>query len=551
MHIPSVQEQQDIQAHPDLRHAPIGLVAGIAPAARTLIPQEFQMEIVVHRVAMLVLCLLLTFNAVAKIVGNTDGTATDATTGLMWKRCAEGQTMLFDASSAFSGCSGTGALHLWDSAMAIGAMDSTAGYADWRLPNIRELQTIVDRSASPKSIDLTVFPGTAFAFWSATERAGDARYADFVNFDNGTASWLGKSGQLPTYPGFQVRLVRTFAPPAPLDPTRPNADYVDTGNGTVTHQPTGLMWKRCAEGLAWTGATCTGIVDSFLWDAAMIVAAADATAGYTDWRLPSAEDLLSLSDYVVASGASINQFWFPNTPGPFWSASVDTQSAGKAWFVNFLGGGFVPTPGFQGVTSADFLKGTRAYAVRLVRGGTAPPATPVLQGAVSRRVHGAAGTFDLALSLVTPPNINHNPTTEPRQGSAQTIVFTFDKPPSGATVSIDEGTATAAAPTFSDNNIVVNLAGVTDQQYVTIALTNVTSVDGGAGGSGSVRVGFLAGDVNQNRVVTVADLGLVNAQLAQPITAAKFLNDVNASGTTTVADMGITNANLTRSLPAP
>ena len=72
-----------------------------------------------------------------------------------------------------------------------------------------------------------------------------------------------------------------------------------------------------------------------------------------------------------------------------------------------------------------------------------------------------------------------------------------------------------------------------------------------AGGSGSVRVGFLLGDVNQNRVVTVADLGLVNAQLAQPVTAANYLKDVNASGTLTVADKGITNANLTRALPAP
>jgi hypothetical protein len=66
-----------------------------------------------------------------------------------------------------------------------------------------------------------------------------------------------------------------------------------------------------------------------------------------------------------------------------------------------------------------------------------------------------------------------------------------------------------------------------------------------------VRVGFLAGDVSQNRVVTVADLGLVNAQLAQTVTAANYLKDVNASGTLTVADKGITNANLTHSLPAP
>ena len=40
--------------------------------------------------------------------------------------------------------------------------------------------------------------------------------------------------------------------------------------------------------------------------------------------------------------------------------------------------------------------------------------------------------------------------------------------------------------------------------------------------------------MNQSRVVTVADLGLVNAQLAQPVTAANYLRDVNATGTLTV-----------------
>jgi hypothetical protein len=92
---------------------------------------------------------------------------------------------------------------------------------------------------------------------------------------------------------------------------------------------------------------------------------------------------------------------------------------------------------------------------------------------------------------------------------------------------------------------------VTNQQYVTVGLTNVGSTDGGTGGSGSVRIGFLLGDVNQNRVLTVADLGLVNQQLAQTVTAANYLKDVNASGTLSVADKGITNANLTRVLPAP
>jgi hypothetical protein len=79
----------------------------------------------------------------------------------------------------------------------------------------------------------------------------------------------------------------------------------------------------------------------------------------------------------------------------------------------------------------------------------------------------------------------------------------------------------------------------------------MTSPGGANGGSGSVRVGFLVGDVNQSRVVSVADLGLVNAQLAQGATAANFLKDVNASGTITLADKGTTNFSLTRALPPP
>jgi hypothetical protein len=183
--------------------------------------------------------------------------------------------------------------------------------------------------------------------------------------------------------------------------------------------------------------------------------------------------------------------------------------------------------------------------------GVAVFASPTMTGVVSRRTHGLAGPFDLPLSTVVPPAVNHNPTTEPRQGPTQTIVFTFDMPVNAATAAITEGTATAGAPTFSGSDVTVPLTGVSNQQYVTVTLSGVSSTGGAAGGSGEVRVGFLAGDVNQTRVVSVADLGLVNAQLAQPVSAANFLKDVNASGTLTVADKGITNADLTKALPAP
>ena len=57
--------------------------------------------------------------------------------------------------------------------------------------------------------------------------------------------------------------------------------------------------------------------------------------------------------------------------------------------------------------------------------------------------------------------------------------------------------------------------------------------------------------MNQSKVVAVSDLGLVNAQLAQPLTTANFLKDVNASGAIAVSDKGLTNAQLAKALPPP
>ena len=185
--------------------------------------------------------------------------------------------------------------------------------------------------------------------------------------------------------------------------------------------------------------------------------------------------------------------------------------------------------------------------VKLYAHWVTPGLTPILLSAASRRTHGASGAFDMPLSLAD----IHDPSTEPRQGPAQTIVFAFDMPINGGTVAIAAGAASASAPVFSGNSLIVGLSGVGDQQYVTVSLSNVTSPGGANGGSGSVRVGFLMGDVNQSRVVSIADLGLVNAQLAQGATAANFLKDVNASGTVTLADKGTTNFSLTRTLPPP
>ncbi|HQR11989.1 MAG TPA: hypothetical protein PLW68_11740 [Casimicrobiaceae bacterium] len=174
-------------------------------------------------------------------------------------------------------------------------------------------------------------------------------------------------------------------------------------------------------------------------------------------------------------------------------------------------------------------------------------APPVLQAVASRKVHGGAGTFDLPLSALLT-----NPTTEPRTGASQTIVMSFDKPILSAdNPTVSEGSATFASKSYSGNDVILNFTGVANLQYVTFNLANVASTDGGVGGTGSVRVGYLLGDVNNSRQVTVADVGTVNAALLQSVTNANFLLDVNADGRLTVADKGIANANLLKKLPAP
>jgi hypothetical protein len=170
---------------------------------------------------------------------------------------------------------------------------------------------------------------------------------------------------------------------------------------------------------------------------------------------------------------------------------------------------------------------------------------PTLASVVSRKVHGGVATYDLPLNAATT-----NPTTEPR-GGAHLIVFTFNKPVTAGNASITEGVATAGAATFSGNEMRVPLTSVNDQQYVTVSVSNVSAADGGSGGAGSIRIGYLLGDVTQNRVVTLADLGLVNAQVAQFVTAANYLKDVNISNTMSLADKGIVNTRLTKALPLP
>jgi hypothetical protein len=165
----------------------------------------------------------------------------------------------------------------------------------------------------------------------------------------------------------------------------------------------------------------------------------------------------------------------------------------------------------------------------------------------SRKTHGAVGTFDLALAQ-TPAN----PTIEPRSGGGNhSIVFTFDKAVSDGAVAVPAGIAIAGTPAFNGTEMIVPLADVMDAQYVTVEVGSVASADGGTGGTGAVRVGFLAGDVNGSRTVSLSDLLLVNAVLTQAVGPSNYLRDVNLSGGLSISDLLVVNANPTKVLPSP
>jgi hypothetical protein len=60
-----------------------------------------------------------------------------------------------------------------------------ANHCDWRIPDIDELQTIVDRRTGNPTIDAIFGPTQSSTYWSATTQAEDPHFAWGVTFRNG------------------------------------------------------------------------------------------------------------------------------------------------------------------------------------------------------------------------------------------------------------------------------------------------------------------------------------------------------------------------------
>lgn len=251
---------------------------------------------------------------------------------------------------------------------------SACGLDRWHLPSVAELQTLWDSGAlEPPLIDTRWFPGQRPApYWTSTISSNPApnirmRWAWIVDFDTGASH-----ATYYDHPDVKqhVRLVagglRSDVPAATGCTNQPR--YVDHGDGTVTDQLAGLMWKKCAEGLQ--GASCdqAGSDPVSTWGDALArpgVVNADPAGkglGYADWRLPTRSELSSLADRSLCYAPAIDHATFPHTEGAyFWSSTPVRSDPGARWTVEFREGSVAARP----VSGAPFGEAR----VRLVRAG--------------------------------------------------------------------------------------------------------------------------------------------------------------------------------------
>jgi hypothetical protein len=106
-------------------------------------------------------------------VDNGNGTVSDQSTGLVWEKAGSDVSVSWEAALA------------WCENSAIG------GYTDWRLPNINELNSVVDDSRINPAID-PVFSCSSSWYWSGSTFENGVSQAWHVSFEAGNHGYNSK-----------------------------------------------------------------------------------------------------------------------------------------------------------------------------------------------------------------------------------------------------------------------------------------------------------------------------------------------------------------------
>ena len=135
-----------------------------------------------------------------RFIDNGDGTVSDKYTGLVWMRCALGQT--WDGTT----CTGDAVEYTWQQGLLEAESYNFAASDAWRLPNVNQLKSIVEVACSTPAINQNFFPATPYGgFWTSSPYAHYNDNAWFVSFSSGYDASVNKGD------GYYVRLVRPGA----------------------------------------------------------------------------------------------------------------------------------------------------------------------------------------------------------------------------------------------------------------------------------------------------------------------------------------------------
>ncbi|MBF0537156.1 MAG: DUF1566 domain-containing protein [Nitrospirae bacterium] len=306
-----------------------------------------------------------------RFTDNGDQTLTDNLTGLMWIKNANlpGTTKTWQQALDYVASMNTGAI-------------GTCGYTDWRLPNIIEMESLVNVGQA----DQTTWLGSqgftnvqSSYYWSSTTYTNSTpsnvwvihMYDGQVNLyakSGNSYVWPVSSGQSGTSAIWQTGQTTTYATgddgALQKGVAWPNPRFTDNGNQTVTDNLTGLIWTK--------DANLPGTYKA--WQQALDYVASMNTGagmyGYTNWRLPNREELFSLIDRGRVSPSLPSGHPFSNIQSScwwYWSSSTYANDTSNAW-VTLMDDGKV---------YADGKSKNTYYCVWPVRGGQSDNTTGV------------------------------------------------------------------------------------------------------------------------------------------------------------------------------
>ncbi|HBG07820.1 MAG: hypothetical protein A2075_22915 [Geobacteraceae bacterium GWC2_58_44] len=313
----------------------------------------------------------------SRFTDNKDGTVTDNLTGLIWlknARCFSSQSWQDGINSA--------------NALASGACGLTDGSkaGEWRLPNINELESLVNlQEGTPANwLISSGFWGVASSWhWSSNTDAAGSSYARPVYLNFGTVGngipktnitlyvWPVKGGGTGTVEVAATGQSKSYAAgddgALQKGARWPDPRFSDNGDQTMVDHLTGLVWSKDPNA-AGPAACVSGSRKP--WQETLDYINClnrNSYLGYNDWRLPNRKELLSLVNRGEPSPAGwLTSQGFTNVqPYEYRSSSTYLLTPANAWYVNM----------YDGYLNAN----SKIYYQYFwpVRGGESGAATPV------------------------------------------------------------------------------------------------------------------------------------------------------------------------------